>query len=798
MNFFVNPNLHNIYYALSWTFLHSFWQAAIITIAASIGMLFCAKFDARLKYRIWIAAMMFFVITSISTFGWYYNMQSHQVGQLSYAPFKDEVSPYASTGLPDVMEDVNTEIKQKSLRDSSGYFSYFNSFINRNMYMIILFWFIGLTMLILRFLGGLTYIQYLKNKANYKVDSNWENMVIQLKNKLSINKSIQLKESSLVQTILAVGHLKPLVLFPIGWLNNLDVQEVEAILAHELAHIKRNDYLVNIIQSMIEMIFYFNPIIWWLSARIREERENCCDDIAIEACGNSMRYAKSLVHVQELQGSYPQAAMAMLGSNKFQLLNRIKRLFEPKHYSNTLYEKFSVVGVIFLFVCVAFLQNISIANASDIKEETMGIHGDHSDHWNPGYSSLDSFLLNQKVPDGTYEYNDLGLNAKIEVKQNRVFALSFNGAELKPEEFPKFENFFYKMISEHYDHKNIDQANKTGINNKNSISNSTSTKSASTTVTNMNDGTTIIESTDDKGNVSRSIINTTSDNIKDKSSSNSNKGSKGKGTTISNDGNFVSMQSNKNAELKIFNDDKGNAIVQEWKNGKLIRETVNGRDKNGKEVNFKGSYTLTDGNVNINDDEGQIQKDNWIEELDDVKTDVDSDLTNPSEESKRLKKLLLSKIEYQKSRIAKIDHELSEKEACRISKEICALKQEIEAEIDMLDTNEEESNSKSSFSYSNRDDKGSSAHEDDRSADADDNVMDENWKSELKAALIKMKYLNSEFESFRLVWQKSNMYINGQKITKEQYIKLKDLYIKVHHMKGFNDKGFSYYWNETN
>src|SRR4030095_11498069 len=88
-------------------------------------------------------------------------------------------------------------------------------------------------------------------------------------------------QSSLTKVPVVIGHLKPVILFPIGILNSLPQNEVEAILLHELAHIARNDFLINLLQQFTEIIFFFNPAVIWVSSCIKSERENCCDDIAI-------------------------------------------------------------------------------------------------------------------------------------------------------------------------------------------------------------------------------------------------------------------------------------------------------------------------------------------------------------------------------------------------------------------------------------------------------------------------------------------------------------------------------------
>ncbi len=114
-----------------------------------------------------------------------------------------------------------------------------------------------------------------------------------------------------------------MILVPAGALINLSANELEAILAHELAHIRRFDYVANLLQSAIEALMFYHPGVWWIGKRIRAERENCCDDLAIAACGDRVVYARALTALEELRSGYPRFAMAATSGP---LLSRVRRL----------------------------------------------------------------------------------------------------------------------------------------------------------------------------------------------------------------------------------------------------------------------------------------------------------------------------------------------------------------------------------------------------------------------------------------------------------------------------------------
>ena len=120
-----------------------------------------------------------------------------------------------------------------------------------------------------------------------------------------------------------IGWSKPVILLPATALSGLSAQQLEALLAHELAHVRRNDYVINLLQALIETLLFDHPAVWWLSRRIRIEREHCCDDLAVQVCGDELSYAKALVALEELRGPRMTLAVSAAGGS---LLGRIKRL----------------------------------------------------------------------------------------------------------------------------------------------------------------------------------------------------------------------------------------------------------------------------------------------------------------------------------------------------------------------------------------------------------------------------------------------------------------------------------------
>jgi hypothetical protein len=162
----------------------------------------------------------------------------------------------------------------------------------------------------------------------------WNARIQALAAQLSIQRSITLAQSARIHAPIVLGYIKPLIIIPTGMLSGLTTDQLEAIFLHELVHIKRHDYLVNLFQMFMEAFLFFNPFVWILSTIIRNEREHCCDDAVVSRTGNVKLYAAALVQLEEARLSQTGIALS-LAENKNLLLKRIKRLMEKsvKNYS---------------------------------------------------------------------------------------------------------------------------------------------------------------------------------------------------------------------------------------------------------------------------------------------------------------------------------------------------------------------------------------------------------------------------------------------------------------------------------
>ena len=333
----------NIVHALSWTIIHSIWQISFIAIIMSTILYFVKAEYARLRYLIGLLSLGTVFISCLITFILCFqpSIPSDDIGGAFSSSFH-------SGNFMLLLNEGN-----------SGWLSGIVDFINSKSVTISQFWIIGVVIFTFKFLFSLGYIQYINHPSGLKNNKRFDTILARLKDKMEINRNIFIAESKRVITPVVSGFIKPIILFPASVATTLTNEEIEIIVAHEIAHIIRNDWIVNMIQSIVEILFYYHPAVWWISAHIREERENCCDDIALQNGFNNLDYARVLVKLKDMQLNYmPSLAMSFFRSENT-LLNRIKRLLGQPQNRKNMREKLIAFALIF---------SVAIAFANDRKD----------------------------------------------------------------------------------------------------------------------------------------------------------------------------------------------------------------------------------------------------------------------------------------------------------------------------------------------------------------------------------------------------------------------------------------------
>ncbi|UCE04217.1 MAG: M56 family metallopeptidase [Candidatus Latescibacterota bacterium] len=190
---------------------------------------------------------------------------------------------------------------------------------------LVAIWIAGVLLLCARLAGGWAQAQRLRGRGTRPAAAALQANAARLASRLGVRRAIRVLESTVAEVPTVVGWLRPVVLFPAGAIAGLPPQHLEALLAHELAHVRRHDYLVNLLQTLVETLLFYHPAVWWVSSRIRHEREHCADDLAVHACGDRVLVARALTAMEELRLSplHPGVAIAANGGS---LVSRIQRL----------------------------------------------------------------------------------------------------------------------------------------------------------------------------------------------------------------------------------------------------------------------------------------------------------------------------------------------------------------------------------------------------------------------------------------------------------------------------------------
>ncbi len=195
-------------------------------------------------------------------------------------------------------------------------------------------WGLGAAAMLARLGGGLWWMERHLVAPSKPAPAAWQATVRRLADRLGAGQGIRIRVSLAADSPLVIGWLRPVILVPAGAFLHLAPEALEAVLAHEIAHVRRADFLANLLQSVAEALLFFHPAAWWLSRHVRDLREHCCDDIAADVCGDPMLLAEGLAALERLRRTpstvFDQAAGPALGAAKGNLMFRISRLFRPQ------------------------------------------------------------------------------------------------------------------------------------------------------------------------------------------------------------------------------------------------------------------------------------------------------------------------------------------------------------------------------------------------------------------------------------------------------------------------------------
>ena len=298
---------------LAWSLLHFLWQGALVAALFAAVNSLMARSSARARYTAACAALVLMLAMPLMT-----------ARVLANRPWPGPVSAPSSARFEPGRSDAGLRQAEmpSPLAGSSDALARFAPWI-------VLGWIAGVGLLAVRAAGGWVVADQLARRDTRPAPAAWETRARELARRLAIRKPVALLESLRIEVPSAIGILRPVVLLPAGLATGMTPDQLDALLAHELAHVRRRDFLVNLLQVAAETLLFYHPAVWWVSHRIRIERENACDDLAVEVTGDASRYARALVELEERRpavalAATPKLAVALYGDGR--LRQRIARL----------------------------------------------------------------------------------------------------------------------------------------------------------------------------------------------------------------------------------------------------------------------------------------------------------------------------------------------------------------------------------------------------------------------------------------------------------------------------------------
>jgi GWxTD domain-containing protein len=287
--------------AIGWAVLRSLWEGALLC-AALAAILFLTR-SPRVRYAAACAALLLMLAGFAVTF--------------------IVVTP-ASRGVLNPNPRIDPAWNVSAVADSR---SAPQSLLAVLAPWLAPFWLLGAAVFYLRHTISCFSVSALRRRGVCAAPTEWKARLELLSSRLSLTRPLSLLESCLVAAPVVLGHFRPVILMPAGLLTGLPAAHIEAILLHELAHIRRYDYLANVCQRLVEGLLFYHPAAWWISHVIREERENCCDDLAVSVSGSAHRYATALAALEQNRFDGHEPLLAATGGS---LMKRIRRLLYPR------------------------------------------------------------------------------------------------------------------------------------------------------------------------------------------------------------------------------------------------------------------------------------------------------------------------------------------------------------------------------------------------------------------------------------------------------------------------------------
>ncbi|MEZ5329528.1 MAG: M56 family metallopeptidase [Verrucomicrobiales bacterium] len=315
---------------LGWMLIHFLWQAAVIAVLLWIVTQFIRS--ARWRYLLYCGSMLAMLACAFVSVVMHWPESKPTMAQAVAVASPSVPVDMAATSQPTAELNPPGPINvvmpgESSAPMSTAIVGAVQDEIPLGMASwlpwVVALWAVGVAILSLNFLRSWKALRRLRSLSDPDTNASTVSVFARLLDRMGLTRQVELRCSEKTSVPLVVGWIRPAVIVPVSLFARMPSWQVEAILAHELAHIRRHDYLVNLLQNVVETIFFYHPAVWWVSNQIRKEREHCCDDTAAAICGNVVDYARALTSLEELRSDVPAGALSAASGP---LLGRVRRL----------------------------------------------------------------------------------------------------------------------------------------------------------------------------------------------------------------------------------------------------------------------------------------------------------------------------------------------------------------------------------------------------------------------------------------------------------------------------------------
>ena len=397
---------------LGWSLVHSLWQLAAIALVAALLHRCLRHRSARVRYFVAVAMLALMFAMPIAT----WCLVSIDPVSLASSSVHDETGVTSNDGEGVVPRLVTTEADSLTAANSSNAQSAepwgetpklaarefvvgnpskeatgnrtaardnpasvssnwrrvgerISQILKPRLPIFVGIWFLGVLICSIRPIWSLWIQWQLRRAGLWPVPESVQSALNSLAQKMRLTRVVRVAQSTLVKVPMVVGYLRPMILLPASVLTGLTPLQLEAVLAHELAHVRRHDWLINAIQVLAETLLFYHPAVWWLSRRIRHERELCCDDIALGLDVDKAVYARTLLTLEELRQECITPALAATGGD---LSSRVRRLL-PASNADPQFGPGTIVGLISIVVSLTMLATSLVASNQPQDARTVAV-----------------------------------------------------------------------------------------------------------------------------------------------------------------------------------------------------------------------------------------------------------------------------------------------------------------------------------------------------------------------------------------------------------------------------------------